>query len=183
MNIIKTDTEPNFNELEMSILFECVTSKLDKRLHSNLNSVIERRLNPIQTTLYRGITPQEIELLDDAVHSSEPFSFGRVTSFSEDYEISRDFAHFEYQTRTLVRLQATEAFCYHEAMRKLMMEVPLEFFNTASGCPSAAELRREERLEMIDTELEWMLPMNQLLSVVNTCYIDDYFVIDCVQCC
>lgn len=184
MNIIKSDTEPNqlkFSEMEIASLFECRTAKVDKTLHSNVNSIIKSRLSIPDTVLYRGVTQQEIDLLDEAKESMQPFEFGRVTSFTEDYGIARDFAAMEYVSRTIIRLNHTKAFCYHDAMRKIALDVPLEFFNTASGSEQAATLRREEYMDMIDSELEWFVPADQKFVIVDAGFVGDYYVLDCVQ--
>lgn len=169
-----------FNELELSVLFSCLSSKRDdKTLNRNLESIINRHQTMVDGYLYRGITQEEMPLINKACETREPFSFGRVTSVSEcDYIASSFCNKLSYATNTLLRIKVDKAFCYYQIMLEALKLASDDYFICTEKEASTA-LRREEKIDMVMDELEWMISGKKEFIVTDTKFDGDLYIITC----
>lgn len=181
----------HLHEMEQTTLMACLEKKSSKELHFNLNSIVERlsEAHDFGETLYRGIAPKEVKLMEDAVKSRLPFQFGRVTSFSEKESIADQFCFDrEYNTKTKIRMYTDLAFCYYKPMQDILYARPITEFipewrkRDKSYC-SVSEMmtRRQEYLDMVQDEYEWMVSATDHFVVTDASFEDDYYVIDVLR--
>lgn len=181
----------HIHEMEQTTLMACLEKKSSEELHFNLNSIVERlsETRDFGDTLYRGIAPKEVKLMEDAVASRLPFQFGRVTSFTEKENIAEQFcSNYEYGTKVKIRMYTDSAFCYYTLIQDILYARPITEFipnwrKNSGGYCSVSEMmtRRQEYLDMVQDEYEWMVSATDHFVVTDASFEDDFYVIDVLR--
>lgn len=164
----QTEVDSKFSDYEQSLLWQCMNDKLNEDLHYGLNSLIRKNLTTtVPVELYRGVNKRMKEQLLDAVVGDE-IRFDRVTSFSTDFSIARNFSTAGiYGTRTLFSIRNCPiAFDYCSTMLKVLAGAPDEEFHNFKS-DSMGKPNRASLTEMISDEKEWMLPPGTVLRIVD----------------
>lgn len=165
-----------FTDWEESILFQCMNDKICPDHNKALSALIEKNLTQIPYELWRGITNTELDKIAD-LGIGDTFCLNRVTSFSESQKTAIDFSSsWSYNSGTMIKIESGYAYRYWIDMLNILRDTPIEEFivdtlNDSHGTYEEriadAESRKEDKIEMIEYETEWMVPDNHRFVIVN----------------
>ena len=150
--IIQKEIDAEFNDAEQSTLFQCLDDKTAPELHVRLNSLVRRKLTmDVPVELYRGVSQTTLNMLQK-LDVGDSFVTNRVTSFSTDYAIARDFSGSAiYGTHAIFSLRNCPiAFNYKEVILRMLIAMPDSEFSDS--------VQRGTQIAMVEREEEWMLP-------------------------
>ncbi|ARW57991.1 ADP-rybosylase [Serratia phage X20] len=156
-----------FSDYEQSLLWQCMNDKTCSNLHKDLSKVVSRHLSEhVPVELYRGISKTTLYQIQDLA-VGETFELNRVTSFSSDFATARQFAGtYCYGTRVIFSLRnVVKAFNYQEHMMNILLAAPESEFMYNESYANNDE--RGDKLDMVNGEDEWMLPIGTRLRIVN----------------
>ncbi|AKJ73181.1 ADP-rybosylase [Klebsiella phage PKO111] len=158
-----------FDCMEQSILWQCMNNKIGDAFHYKLDKIVRKHMNDNYDKLYRGLSRREAKAFYQSLISGTPFDFGKVSSFTVDECIAREFAgKWHYATHVIIQLnECEEAFDFHHNMKALLITAPdSEFMRPNDDWDNIAS-RRSADIEMIDKEQERMLPMGTKFKVTG----------------
>ncbi len=156
-----------FTDEEESVLWRCMNDKICPVLHKDLAVIIDNNSEEYKFDLYRGVSNSLLRQLQDK-DVGETLMLNRITSFSEDFNVARQFASYEvYGTRTILHVVGPMlAFPYSKHMENILLAAPdCEF----SGFDK--NKHRMDNVDMVQNEQEWMINECTRLKIVDI--IDD----------
>lgn len=165
--IIQSNYESPFTDFEQSVLWRCMNDKVCPELCENLSQIVDNNSEQFPFDLYRGVSNSLLRQLQGK-DIGETFDLRRVTSFSEDFKIAKDFASFEiYGTKTILHVVGpVNAFPYSKHMMHILLAAPDSEF-----CEVNTEKHRKDNVDMVINEQEWMINECTRMRVVDI--IDD----------
>lgn len=170
---IQQRVDEKFTDEEQSTLWMCMNDKNDDFIHERLNPIVRKHMNStVPVELYRGVSRIEARKLEDLTEGDE-FTLGRVTSFSSDFSTARQFAgRWHYDSNVILSMRNCPwAYNYQEDIINIVLGAPDEEYMGLSK----VEEQREDKLDMVTSECEFMLPKEARYRIVN---IEDQFQTD-----
>lgn len=156
-----------FTDEEESALWRCMNDKICPVLCKELSLIIDAHSEEYIFDLYRGVSNSLMRQLQNK-SIGEKLLLNRVTSFSEDFNIARQFASHEiYGTRVILHVVGpVQAFPYSKHMEQILLAAPdCEF----SGFDK--NKHRMDNVDMVQNEQEWIINECTTLKIVDI--IDD----------
>lgn len=170
---IQQRVDEKFTDEEQSTLWLCMNDKNDDFIHERLNPIVRKHMNStVPVELYRGVSRIEARKLEDLAEGDE-FTLDRVTSFSSDFSTARQFAgRWHYDSNVILSMRNCPwAYNYQEDIINIVLGAPDEEYMGLSK----VEEQREDKLDMVTGECEFMLPKEARYRIVN---IEDQFQTD-----
>ncbi|QEA10499.1 ADP-ribosylase [Enterobacter phage vB_EhoM-IME523] len=168
---IQQRVDEKFTDREQSILWLCMNDKNTDYIHELLNPIVRKHLTSTVPPLFRGISLLEANKIYDLAEG-ETFKLNRVTSFSSDFSTAKQFASkWHYDSQIVFRIKnCPYAFNYQEEMIQILLAAPDEEF---MGQMEAKE-QREDKLDMVQGECEFMLPSEATYRICGSQAVKDY---------
>lgn len=157
--MIQRDIDAEFNDVEQSTIFQCLNDKIHPDFHQRLSSIVRRKLTmDVPTELYRGVSNTTLNMLYK-LDVGDSFVLDRVTSFTSDFSIARDFSSGSiYGTQVIFSLHNCPiAFNYKEVILRMLIGMPDSEFTGRNG--------RDQQIKMVKREEEWMMPIGTKLMI------------------
>lgn len=162
------DIDQEFTDEEQSVLWKCLNDKTESYVHRVLNKIARRRItSTVPVELYRGVN-KRMKAMIQGLEIDDEFEVPVVTSFSTSYSTARQFSsHSIYGTKTIFSLRNCPfAYNYQEDMLRLLHAAPDSEFSANHFDPSA-KVDRRNKVEMVNEENEWMLPVGTKFRIVE----------------
>lgn len=153
---IQSKVEEKFTDMEQSTLWLCLNDKNEELIHSRLNPIVRKHMSTtVPSELYRGVTLIEAQKLYNLAEG-DTFTLGRVTSFSSDFSTAKQFASkWNYDSNLILSIQNCPwAYNYQEDITNILL-----------GAPD--EDQREDMLDMVQGECEFMLPKEAAYRILR----------------
>ncbi|WZK93092.1 RNA polymerase ADP-ribosylase [Enterobacter phage vB_EclM_AS6] len=166
--MLESEVNSMFTDEEQAVLWKCLNDKVEDWVNRGLDKVIRRRMTTATPeVLYRGVNRRMLNVLQN-VEVGEVFTSERVVSFSTDFNTARSFASFGcYGTKTVIRWSnPTIAYNYQEDMLKILAAAPNCEFSAAPYDP-LAKIDRKNKINMVQDEQEWMMPIGTKFRVTS----------------
>lgn len=156
-----------FTDEEQSVLWRCMNDKICPDLCSKLSRIIDVHSEEYQFDLYRGVSNSLLTQLWGK-DVGDTLALNRVTSFSEDFNIARQFASYEiYGTKVILQVVGpTIAFPYSKHMQQILLAAPDSEFHGVNK-----DKHRKDNIDMVMNEQEWMINECTMLKIIDI--IDD----------
>lgn len=156
-----------FTDEEESVLWRCMNDKICPELCSKLADIIDDHCEEYEFDLYRGVSNSLLRQLQGK-DVGEKLMLNRVTSFSEDFNIARQFASYEiYGTKVVLQVVGpVQAFPYSKHMQQILLAAPDSEFHGVNK-----DKHRKDNIDMVMNEQEWMINECTTLKIVDI--IDD----------
>lgn len=170
---IQAKVEEKFTDFEQSTLWLCMNDKNEELIHDRLNPIVRKHMSTaVPVELYRGVSMVEAQKLYD-LGEGDTFTLDRVTSFSSDFSTAKQFASkWHYDSHLILSMRNCPwAYNYQEDIINILLGAPDEEY---MGSLSIDE-QREDKLDMVQGECEFMLPKEAAYRIVN---IEDKFQTD-----
>lgn len=162
---IQSKVEEKFTDMEQSTLWLCLNDKNEELIHSRLNPIVRKHMSTtVPEELYRGVTMIEAQKLYNLAEG-DTFTLGRVTSFSSDFSTAKQFASkWHYDSNLILGMQNCPwAYNYQEDITNILLGAPDEEY---MGLVSTED-QREDKLDMVQGECEFMLPMEAAYRILR----------------
>lgn len=166
--MLESEVSSLFTDEEQAVLWKCLNDKVEDWVNRGLDKIIRRRMTTATPEgLYRGVNRRMLNVLQ-TVDVGEVFTAERVVSFSTDFNTARSFASFGcYGTKTVIRWSnPTIAYNYQEDMLKILAAAPNCEFSAAPYDP-LAKIDRKNKINMVQDEQEWMMPIGTKFRVTS----------------
>lgn len=156
-----------FSDEEESVLWRCMNDKICPELCSKLTNIIDDNSEEYKFDLYRGVSNSLLRQLQNR-DVGEKIMLNRVTSFSEDFNIARQFASYEvYGTKVVLQVVGpVQAFPYSKHMQQILLAAPDSEFHGVNK-----DKHRKDNIDMVMNEQEWMINECTMLKIIDI--IDD----------
>lgn len=156
-----------FTDEQQSVLWRCMNDKICPELCSKLANIIDDHSEEYKFDLYRGVSNSLLTQLQGK-DIGETLMLNRITSFSEDFNVARQFASYEiYGTKVVLHVVGPmQAFPYSKHMQQILLAAPDSEFG---GCDKSRT--RKANVDMVMNEQEWMINECTRLKIVDI--IDD----------
>lgn len=157
--------DSKFTDMEQSTLWLCLNDKNDELIHSRLNPIVRKHMSTaVPAELYRGVTLIEAQKLYNLAEG-DTFTLDRVTSFSSDFSTAKQFSSkWHYDSNLILSIQNCPwAYNYQEDITNILLGAPDEEY---MGLVSAED-QREDKLDMVQGECEFMLPKEAAYRILR----------------
>lgn len=156
-----------FTDEEQSVLWRCMNDKICPELCTKLAHIIDNHSEEYKFDLYRGVSKSLLNQLQSK-NIGETMMLNRVTSFSEDIAIAREFASYNiYGTNVVLWVTGpVHAFPYSKHMQEILLAAPDSEFHGVNK-----DKHRKDNIDMVMNEQEWMINECTMLKIVDI--IDD----------
>lgn len=164
---IQSSYDSPFTDFEQSVLWRCMNDKICPELCKNLSQIVDNNSEEFPFDLYRGVSSSLLQQLYDK-DIGDTLDLRRVTSFSEDFNIARQFASYEiYGTRVILHVVGpVNAFPYSKHMMQILLAAPDSEFHGVNK-----EKHRKDNVDMVMNEQEWMINECTRMKIIDI--IDD----------
>lgn len=165
--IIQNNYESPFTDFEQSVLWRCMNDKVCPEMCENLSQIVDNNSEKFPFDLYRGVSSSLLQQLYGK-DIGDTLDLRRVTSFSEDFNIARQFASYEiYGTRVILHVVGpVNAFPYSKHMMQILLAAPDSEFHGVNK-----EKHRKDNVDMVMNEQEWMINECTRMKIIDI--IDD----------
>lgn len=129
----------------------------------DLNELIRKYSEVPKKPLYRGIYRQEQSRINEQLEEQGYARLNRYMSFSEDKAIAKKFAEVHVVLELLpASSPKLKGFNYHQRLKDYILSIPLE------EAFSGDEEWRDDLIEGVEEEKEWIYPVGYKFKVVGT---------------